>query len=567
METLIIQRLSRRYHLGPDQRELRDDLNRASERAFGDPLDKALARQHLDGEEAICLRRVSVRLDYATGQSVQRTGDAWSEAIAAAIQGALTRYGGHHSDYLVRYPSRLHGLVDFALEVSAGRIRHAWAWNQLGWSQLPDPPTLGEASQQLVQALQDEPELLLPVFIRLARAERLAPWLASLPGADQQALVQRLLRQAGVDGYAAPSTPLASPPIDLASGPSSSAPLRHSRIARHLSALAGAQWPPLALSTRQWALLCLLEREPALANRPGRVVAAQLADAERQLLVNGATPEAPDGSPQRPMPGDGAAPEAPDGHPEPPPLRLRGAPDSLSVPGEDAEAPPPWQRSDETSPGHSPAPHTPARPRRTDSPSGGGPQRLTEPAEDGARAPWLEPRIHHSDWGGLFYLLALLDDPPDRTGVGVARALIEAPLFAGRSLSWLFFHLFQRLFTQGSEPAVPATDPSLRLLCHLPVDEETPVFDAPDAEEGDALDTQAYRLTTALHQRLPTAARSDTPPWCWLCQRQARLQLDTAWLDVHFTLDRLDTDIRRAGLDLDPGYVPWLGKVVKLHYD
>jgi hypothetical protein len=31
-------------------------------------------------------------------------------------------------------------------------------------------------------------------------------------------------------------------------------------------------------------------------------------------------------------------------------------------------------------------------------------------------------------------------------------------------------------------------------------------------------------------------------------------------------LDSVDLDIRRAGLDLDPGWVPWLGVVVRYRY-
>ena len=33
------------------------------------------------------------------------------------------------------------------------------------------------------------------------------------------------------------------------------------------------------------------------------------------------------------------------------------------------------------------------------------------------------------------------------------------------------------------------------------------------------------------------------------------------------SLDDVSTDVRRVGLDRDPGYVPWLGVVVKFVYD
>ena len=37
-------------------------------------------------------------------------------------------------------------------------------------------------------------------------------------------------------------------------------------------------------------------------------------------------------------------------------------------------------------------------------------------------------------------------------------------------------------------------------------------------------------------------------------------------LDVTFDQTQLDIGIRKAGLDIDPGWVPWLGRVVYIHY-
>ena len=38
-------------------------------------------------------------------------------------------------------------------------------------------------------------------------------------------------------------------------------------------------------------------------------------------------------------------------------------------------------------------------------------------------------------------------------------------------------------------------------------------------------------------------------------------------VDVTFPGEVIDLRLRRAGLDLDPGWVPWLGRVVAYHYD
>jgi hypothetical protein len=48
--------------------------------------------------------------------------------------------------------------------------------------------------------------------------------------------------------------------------------------------------------------------------------------------------------------------------------------------------------------------------------------------------------------------------------------------------------------------------------------------------------------------------------------RRGRLTLTETHIDVLFDLDRLDIRIRRMGLDLDPGWVPWFGRVINFHY-
>jgi len=51
-----------------------------------------------------------------------------------------------------------------------------------------------------------------------------------------------------------------------------------------------------------------------------------------------------------------------------------------------------------------------------------------------------------------------------------------------------------------------------------------------------------------------------------LVLRPARLALTPTHADVFFALDAADLRVRRAGLDIDPGWVPWLGRVLAFHY-
>ena len=54
-------------------------------------------------------------------------------------------------------------------------------------------------------------------------------------------------------------------------------------------------------------------------------------------------------------------------------------------------------------------------------------------------------------------------------------------------------------------------------------------------------------------------------PYSLVC-RPGRLTFTETHIDVMFRLDRVDIRVRRAGLDVDPGWVPWLDRVVHFHY-
>jgi hypothetical protein len=51
-----------------------------------------------------------------------------------------------------------------------------------------------------------------------------------------------------------------------------------------------------------------------------------------------------------------------------------------------------------------------------------------------------------------------------------------------------------------------------------------------------------------------------------LVQRRARVRASATHVDVCFEHDAADVRVRRPGLDIDPGWVAWLGRVVRFHY-
>jgi hypothetical protein len=51
-----------------------------------------------------------------------------------------------------------------------------------------------------------------------------------------------------------------------------------------------------------------------------------------------------------------------------------------------------------------------------------------------------------------------------------------------------------------------------------------------------------------------------------LVLRPAQLSATETHVDVILDLRDADIRVRRAGLDVDPGWVPWFGRVVRFHY-
>src|SRR5262249_51605130 len=52
-----------------------------------------------------------------------------------------------------------------------------------------------------------------------------------------------------------------------------------------------------------------------------------------------------------------------------------------------------------------------------------------------------------------------------------------------------------------------------------------------------------------------------------LVLRPARLDVSPPHADLYFRASTLDLAIRRAGWDIDPGWVPFLGRVIRFHYE
>ena len=73
-----------------------------------------------------------------------------------------------------------------------------------------------------------------------------------------------------------------------------------------------------------------------------------------------------------------------------------------------------------------------------------------------------------------------------------------------------------------------------------------------------------FNRARAVHRALRRHARIGLAD---LVRRPALLQSTPTHIDLRFDLRLVDLRIRRAGLDLDPGWLPWFGRVIGFHYE
>ena len=189
------------------------------------------------------------------------------------------------------------------------------------------------------------------------------------------------------------------------------------------------------------------------------------------------------------------------------------------------------------------------------------------PARDGkvAGEPRLTPDRHvppevrrraRTRFGGLLYLIHLA------SRMGLAERILQDRRLCERNPRWCMHQLAMALV------AVPPADPAALAFAGLLPNSEPPCKHQlpPTEAELAAIGELHGELLQALHKLLERPGNPKRTLLDFVCRRPAEIIADPGWLEVRFSLDDVRTEIRAAGLDLDPGWIPWLGIVIRFVY-
>ncbi|QUQ63888.1 hypothetical protein [Kutzneria sp. CA-103260] len=489
MTTLTIDRLSSTTLGGDDQIARRTEqlLTEVAERRLDTALDAAGLPAGL-----WCVERLTVVVALDFSRPDGELADTWAAAVVEVLRSALgseavisadtanalirqvrvgpgsagqSRLADNRAPVtVVHFASELRALADLIASVGLGRLRHAWAWRQVGLLSSGDPDPAHSPTAAIIAAARRFPQHLVAALSRAVREVGLAPLTRALGTQGWTALATLVWESIGS------FTPSVFTDTNASTRPGPAAVVeavtadqalvmmlhRHSTFAAQLNA---SRLRPNRETLVALAVLSVAERDPAaLARADASRIVAQVAGL---LGTSAATDE---------------------------------------------------------------------------------PVSLDEPAT-----------VWSTAWAGLPFFLAMAEE------AGIPELLADDPVLAGRPLRWIMHALAQRLVPLSED------DPAAFVLAGLHPSEPLPDEKAPTEKEMRSLREHAARWSKVVAHRL--GREDEMPATLELAQRHGVVEGEPGLLEVVLRLDEVDIEVRRAGLDIDPGWLPWLGAIVRYRYE
>ncbi len=518
MTTLSIARLTATVPEVPSEPGLRPRLEAILAGATARRLDQALEARPLP-EGHWFVRRLTVRLPLDLRRADPGLEQQWADAVTAALHEATA------TGQAVHYGSDCDALADLVACAAVGRFDHEWAWRQLG---LIDELASGSAGRAALTALGQHPEFALAAMTAavcragVAAVHRL---FGALGWRDLAGLVYQVHC-----GRPAPAWLAASD----SAGPDAAACLPEpgcpgaaaSGLAARLGRVVGGE---LARCFRQsrlrpdpatvlaWAVLAAAASDPGLLMLP----AAESAVMQLAAVLLPGNVRAGSASGRIDRPGAARPPSA---------IAAPTAPDEAAA----GQAAP-----DEATAGQATA--------------GTGTHAAASvepgvPAED--RPGWP------SEWAGLLHLFRTAAE------AGIPAAVLADDALSARPLGWVLYAIAGQLVSGAPD------DPALLAFAGLLPDDEPPTQTWPPAgpRELNSIARCAHRWLTVTAQRLTGDGEATAETTECLLHRRGTIFAERGWIEIEMSLDTVNIAIRRAGLDIDPGWIGWLGSVLRFRY-
>jgi hypothetical protein len=527
---IAINRL--RAHLRLPREAMREEarVNRAIDNALAHELESAIDRRSITVDGYLCIPRLQTQVVLRLGESDAALAASVSQAIADAISKAIRGASG------IYYTSRAHLLADLVMSVMRADFQRAWAWSQLGLWQESGASSARSHANQVAQVLGREARHAVAVLSELARdgssLTDLLHWVDARRWTEMAQAASRA-HGSGLDPERVFRGEALSPQVleiaarfveqsSIARAVATSSRRRLSdQIAAAFAILVLIEVEPAAIRTASDSVYAVLHSIAIILQRSaerGMITTAtedwhaQSSVEERQQLERGTTSE------NEPV----ASVESQQVADHPAPLE-RGSNAANPRAGESLEQ----SRSEQ--------------------------EQNEQPALEVRRS--AITRI-----GGLTYLINAI------ARLELPGQIIRDHRLSKRGLRWTLHQLGIALLAP--DPA----DPALLAFAGLLPDASPPNRETEAPRDEELAAVEEYRamlieyLRRALGDRLQPADISDDALIDFVCRRRAKILGDPGWLEVHFAVDEASPEIRFAGLDLDPGWIPWLGVVVKFIY-
>lgn len=165
MQQIRVHEIVRRYHLAQSQKDYKERLDQLTEQLFREYLEVALESSGYRANEILCLRNINISITYEPDKSQIALIQNWVAQLEIVIKESLGQFAQGH---WVRYPSLIEAVKSIARDVSVGKLNHLWAWQRMGLISLDCDTPVSTLRDWLVY-IQQNPSVGVPVLYGIAQ--------------------------------------------------------------------------------------------------------------------------------------------------------------------------------------------------------------------------------------------------------------------------------------------------------------------------------------------------------------------------------------------------------------